>query len=124
MANAFHRILSQLGEWRLTINVTTCFSISNVDLGALEFTVSEEVFSALSKLCRDKAFGPDDFSIDFWQFYEEGSGKCVFLVGGEGGGGLVPKKRWVEDLKDFRSISLVGELYKLLPKVLACRLKK
>ena len=27
---------------------------------------------------------------------------------------LVPKKRGVEDLKDFRPISLVGSLYKLL----------
>lgn len=36
---------------------------------------------------------------------------------------LIPKKGGVEDLKDFRPISLVGELYKLLAKVLA-RLKK
>ena len=37
---------------------------------------------------------------------------------------LVPKKGGVEDLKDFRLISLVGSLYKLLAKVLANRLKK
>ena len=37
---------------------------------------------------------------------------------------LVPKKGGPEDLKNFRLISLVGGLYKLLAKVLANRLKK
>ena len=37
---------------------------------------------------------------------------------------LVPKKEGAEDLKDFRLISFVGSLYKLLAKVLANRLKK
>lgn len=37
---------------------------------------------------------------------------------------LIPKKGGVEDLKDFRLISFVGSLYKLLAKVLTDRLKK
>ena len=36
---------------------------------------------------------------------------------------LIPKKEGAEDLRDFRSISLVGSVYKLLAKVLANRLK-
>ena len=37
---------------------------------------------------------------------------------------MIPKKGDVVDLKDFRPISLVGSLYKLLAKVLANRLKQ
>ena len=37
---------------------------------------------------------------------------------------LVPKKGGAKDLKDFRPISLVGSIYKLLAKMLVNRLKK
>ena len=37
---------------------------------------------------------------------------------------MVPKKEGAEDFKDFRPISLVGTLYKLIDKVLANGLKK
>ncbi|RVX20512.1 Transposon TX1 uncharacterized 149 kDa protein [Vitis vinifera] len=97
----------------------------------------EEVLKALSDLNRDKAPGPDGFPIRFWQFcwdvvkeeimgfllefHERGrfvrSLNSTFLV-------LIPKKPGAEDLRDFRPISLVGGLYKLLAKVLANRLKK
>lgn len=96
----------------------------------------EEVFRALSGCCGEKAPGPDDFSMAFWQFswdfvkeevmnffrqfHETGSFvrslNATFLV-------LIPKKGGAEDLKDFRPISLVGGLYKWLAKVLANRMK-
>lgn len=37
---------------------------------------------------------------------------------------LIPKKSSAEDLKDFTPISLVGNLYKILAKILAKRPKK
>ena len=36
---------------------------------------------------------------------------------------LIPKKETTEDIMDYRLISLVGSLYKILAKVLANRLK-
>ena len=36
---------------------------------------------------------------------------------------LIPKRGGVEDLKDFRPISLTGSIYKLIAKALANRLK-
>lgn len=57
----------------------------------------------------------------FSEFHEHGrfmkSFYTSFLV-------LIPKKKRAKDLKDFRSINLVGGLYKLLAKELAIRLKK
>ncbi|RVW54486.1 hypothetical protein CK203_068316 [Vitis vinifera] len=51
----------------------------------------------------------------FKEFHERGkfvkSLNVTFLV-------LVPKRGGAEDLKDFRPISLVGSLYKLLAKIL------
>ena len=37
---------------------------------------------------------------------------------------LIPKKGGAKDLRDFKPISLVGSLYKLLANVLADRLKR
>jgi len=37
---------------------------------------------------------------------------------------LIPKKSGAVDLKDFRRISLVSEVYKIIAKVLANRLRK
>ena len=57
----------------------------------------------------------------FKEFYEHSKFvkrlNATFLV-------LIPKKVGVENLRDFRLISLVGSLYKWLAKVLANRLKK
>ncbi|RVX00216.1 Transposon TX1 uncharacterized 149 kDa protein [Vitis vinifera] len=106
--------------------------------GSPELPFSElEIHAALMGMNGDKAPGPDGFTVAFWQscwetvkedvldmfkeFHEQNSFikslNNTFLV-------LLPKKGGAEDLGDYRPISLLGGLYKLLAKVLANRLKK
>ncbi|RVW90110.1 Transposon TX1 uncharacterized 149 kDa protein [Vitis vinifera] len=138
VVQAFHSLLSETAEWRPRCNGLQVGVLEGENATMLEAPFSEEeVFGALSDLNGDKAPGPDGFTMAFWQFswsflkeevmgfFKEfhDQGKFVksinasFLV-------LIPKKGGAEDLKDFRPISLVGSLYKLLAKVLANRLKK
>ena len=113
-------------------------TLDSLDNESLEGHFSEEeVTNALSDLGGDKAPGPDGFTLAFWKFcwpivggevmqvFEEfhlqnaigRSLNATFLV-------LIPKKGGASDVQDFRPISLVGSLYKIMAKVLANRLKR
>ncbi|KAL6347778.1 hypothetical protein AAG906_026307 [Vitis piasezkii] len=72
----------------------------------------EEVLRALSDLGGDKAPRPSGFTLAFWK-------SCWPVVGGE-----VMQKEGASDVQDYRPISLVGSLYKIIAKVLANRLKR
>ena len=100
-----------------------------------EFT-KEEVIQVLREMEGDKASGPDGFNMaffhhcwrvvendvmDFFYFFHqhsvfERSLNASFLT-------LIPKKCNAVNIKDFCPISLVGNVYKLLSKVLANRLR-
>ena len=91
----------------------------------------------LSELNGDKASGLGGFTVAFWHhsweivkeevmfLFKEFQDKAdlvrslntTFIV-------LVPKKAYAEAIRDFRLISLVSNIYKLIAKVLANRLKK
>ena len=100
-----------------------------------EFTM-EEVIQVLREMEGDKALGPNGFTMAFFQkcwsvvekdvmdvfdyfhrhFVFERSMNASFLT-------LIPKKCNAVNIKDFRPISLVGSVYKLLSKVLANKLR-
>ncbi|RVW48874.1 LINE-1 retrotransposable element ORF2 protein [Vitis vinifera] len=138
IANAFHQRLSEEVGWKADIEGIQLDRISHQEAESLEIPFSEnEIHSALMDMSGDKAPGPDGFTMAFWQsswdfvkeeilemfkeFHEQGSFlkslNNTFLV-------LIPKKGGADDLGDFRPISLLGGLYKLMAKVLANRLKR
>ncbi|CAN0884339.1 LINE-1 retrotransposable element ORF2 protein [Linum grandiflorum] len=95
----------------------------------------EEVRRAVMNCAGDKAPGPDGFNLEFfkqnWRLVQEqvmlafadffsrsklpNMVSCTFVC-------LIPKKEVVEDVRDFRPISLTSSLYKILSKVLLERL--
>ena len=97
----------------------------------------EEVVKVLHEMKGDKAPGFEGFTMAFFQkcwcvmeidvmvFFDhfhrslefEWSLNASFLS-------LIPKKNNAVNIKDFRPISLVGSVYKLLSKVLANRLRR
>ncbi len=96
----------------------------------------EEIFEVVMAFNGDKALGPDGFPLSFFQhcwhivkadilaaaqeFHThsqfEKSLNATFIA-------LIPKKSESLEVKDFRPISLVGSVYKILAKVLANRLR-
>ena len=138
VVNSFQQLLSEDMGWQADIGSIQVNCISQQEAESLETPFAEtEIHSALMEMNGDKSPGPDGFTVAFWQnawdfakeeimemfkeFHEHNtfvrSLNNTFLV-------LIPKKSRAEDLEDFRPISLLGGLYKLLAKVLANRLKK
>ncbi|RVW89770.1 LINE-1 retrotransposable element ORF2 protein [Vitis vinifera] len=141
IVNAFKQQFSESSEWKADIGSLSFNQICVQEAERLEAPFSEgEVQTALMEMNGDKAPGPDGFLgfllamlLGFRQGGNSGVVQGVprpeyvpqeylsinntFLV-------LIPKKGGAEDFGDFRPISLLGGLYKLLAKVLANRLKK
>ncbi|RVW77606.1 hypothetical protein CK203_043008 [Vitis vinifera] len=97
-------------EWRPKCNGLQVGVLEGEDAAMLETPFSEEEVFVLSRTSMEIKF-----LVLMGRFVK--SINAYFLV-------LISKKGGIEDLKDFRPISLVGILYKLLAKVLANRLKK
>ena len=105
--------------------------IGEFERGWLEWRFEKvEILSVVRDLEGDKAPGLDDFSMAFFhrcwrvverdvlavfeEFYQhckfEKSLNATFIA-------LVPKKNDASNIRDFKPISLVGSLYKILAKV-------
>ncbi|GKV26314.1 hypothetical protein SLEP1_g35645 [Rubroshorea leprosula] len=112
--------------------------LSDMDRGMLEaeFTI-EEIREVVSSCASDKALGPDGFNFHFiksiWEtiegdiinflneFHQNGRLVCGLNVSYIT---LVPKKKNPTTLQEYRPITMVGCLYKILAKILSNRLKK
>ena len=124
--------------WRPTVDGLDFACIREDDRLSLERDfLKEEVPQVLVKMEGDKALGLNGFTMAFfhkcWRVVEavvmvvfkhfhrylvfERSLNASFLS-------LIPKKSNAVNIKDFRPISLVGNVYKLLSKVLANRLRE
>jgi hypothetical protein len=111
-------------------------ALSEEDAMWLERPFDEsEIVDVVKGFNGDKAPGPDGFSLAFFQqcwsvvgsevvavcqdFHEHGhferSLNATFVS-------LIPKKHGADEIKDFRPISLVGGMYKIIAKMLANRL--
>lgn len=111
-----------------------CDAVSN---GLVAPSSEEEIWRAVKESDGNKAPGPDGFNLScfqkcwkvfkkeilqfFKEFYDNG---CLakginssFLT-------LIPKKDCPQDISDYRPISLIGYIYKIMSKVLVYRFKK
>jgi hypothetical protein len=133
----YQKLFKEQCQWRLRVDGLVFDQILDHEAGWLEREFDEEeVRKTVMAMEGDKAPGPDGFSIAFFQicwevvkedvmkifkeFYDEGkfeaSLNSTFIS-------LIPKIPGASEMKDFRPISLVGSLYKIIAKVLANRLK-
>jgi hypothetical protein len=94
-----------------------------------------EIFNVVKNFRGDKALGPNRFSLAFYQSYWNSVGPDMMAVCKEFHDhgqfekslnttflALIPKKAGAVEIKDFRPISLVGGVYKIIAKALANRL--
>ena len=97
----------------------------------------EEIRAAVWDCGREKSPGPDGFNIEFikacWQVVKKDITEAIqefsqrnHIPRGCNSAfiSLIPKKLDASDLSDFRPISLVGIIFKILSKTMASRLKK
>uniref|UniRef100_A0A2N9I593 Reverse transcriptase domain-containing protein n=1 Tax=Fagus sylvatica TaxID=28930 RepID=A0A2N9I593_FAGSY len=124
--------------WRPVVDDLPFSRIGDMDRSMLTSRFEkDEVLQVIKDLQGDKSPGPDGFTMAFFQkcwtiletdvmgffdeFFEKGtfaySLNATFVT-------LIPKKQNAVNIRDFRPISLIGSVYKILAKVLANRLRK
>jgi hypothetical protein len=134
----YENLYKEAEIWRPSVDGLNFHSIGAIDSSHMERKFDrEEVFHVLQDLQGDKAPGLDGFSMAFfhrcWEvvgddimaFFDEFHTHCKFEKSLNATFiALIPNKRDALNIWDYRPISLVGSMYKLLSKVLANRLKQ
>ncbi|XP_021985231.1 uncharacterized protein LOC110881199 [Helianthus annuus] len=98
---------------------------------------NEEIKKAVWACGSDRAPGPDGFSFKFikrfWEQLKDKFGGVLndfydraFIERGCNASfiALIPKVRYPQSIEEYRPISLIGVIYKIIAKILACWLKK
>jgi len=133
----YQKLFHELSRWRLRVDGISFDSISDSDASWLERAFEEEeVKKVVSAMNGDKAPGPDGFSMAFFQAWRDVVRVDIMKVFDEFHArglfekslnasfiSLILKVPGANSIKDFRPISLVGGIYKIIAKVLANRLK-
>jgi len=137
ICDSYKALYTKAEIWRPLTDGLPLNQLRVVDRDSLELPFTkEEVLKALSECCGDKAPGPDGMTMAFlkhnWVTFKDDVMKMFaeFFITGKFVASLnstfialIAKKAGAIDIKDYRPISLVGSMYKLLSKVLARRLK-
>jgi hypothetical protein len=138
IVNFYESLFTEPLRWRPRLDNLEFNKLSNSEALSLEEPFEErEVWEVIKSMDGDKAPGPDGFSMAFFQkcwevikgdvmavfsdFHERGKFvKCInstFIA-------LIPKVHGAKEIKEFRPISLVTGIYKIISKVLANRMRK
>ncbi|GKV46006.1 hypothetical protein SLEP1_g53030 [Rubroshorea leprosula] len=137
VASYFEDMFKDEGWERLTLDGIHFNKISQVEscMLSVKFT-EEEIYKAVWDCDSSKTLGPDGFNFKFFkemwevikqdiigfadEFYTNGKlvkgSNASFVV-------LIPKTSNTQKIEDFRPISLIGSMYKIITKLLANRIR-
>jgi hypothetical protein len=135
VVNYYESLFSEPLSWRPRLDNLEFDRLNGEEASSLEDPFEER--EVIKGMDRDKAPGPDGFSMAFFQdcwevvkadfmaVFEEfhARGKFVKSINSTFIS-LIPKTQGAKEVKDFRPISLVGGFYKIISKVLANRMRK
>jgi hypothetical protein len=138
IVNFYDTLFSEPISWRPRVDNLEFEALSMDEAASLEDPFEErEVREVINSMDRDKAPGPDGFSLAFFQDCWEvvkGDIMAVFVDFHSHGKfvksinstfiSLIPKFYGAKEIKDFHPISLVGGVYKIIAKVLANRMRR
>ncbi|GJV24551.1 RNA-directed DNA polymerase, eukaryota, reverse transcriptase zinc-binding domain protein [Tanacetum coccineum] len=130
------RYIDQMHAMDLAQKAKIKWSIEGEQRDELEREVKiEEIKTAVWNCGTDKSPGPDGFTFDFYRQFWSSIDKDVyaavnhFFINGDIPAGcnlsfiaLIPKVPDANLVKDFRPISLIGSIYKIIAKILTNRL--
>jgi hypothetical protein len=134
----YESLFSEPLSWRPQLDNLEFDSLNVEEASSLEDPFEErEVREVIKGMDRDKAPGPDGFTLAFFQdcwevvkgdfmaVFEEfyARGKFVKNINSTFIS-LIPKTQGAKVIIDFRPISLVGRVYKIIAKVLANRMRR